>query len=630
MDPRLLRHYNQELQHLREMGAEFATQFPKIAARLRIDGLEVSDPYVERLLEGFAFLTARIQLKLDAEFPRFTQRLVEILYPQFLAPMPSMLIAKFNADPGDAALASGVKVERGSKMRSEAGRSGSTECQFRSAHDITLWPLEIVSAEYFSHTSSLPLNGRPEWKKFGGGVRLTLRTTAGLDFSKIGLDDLRLHISAVDETAYRLHELICGNSLGIAVLAGSGKGNGNGNGVKHALIDGDAVEPVGFDEEQALLPNTLRGFEGYRLMQEYFAFPQRFLFFDVFGLGDALRLVGGQEVEVIFLFSKGDANLLQTVDASSFALNCVPAINLFDHRCDRIQVDRGSHDMHVVPDRVRPMDFEIHDITMVTGYGVGLDSERRFLPLYSAFHTEEHGHEAYFAVQREPRMLSTTQRRDGPRSSYIGSEVFISVVDAREAPYSDDLQQLGVAAICSNRDLPLMMPMGVSASDLSLEKSVPVSSIRVIKGPSRPLSAQREGNVAWRLINQFTLNHVSLNDTDHEQGAAAIRELLRLYTHEGDSSLNKQIDGVRSMTTRQVVRRLPMPGPIAFGRGVQIEVEVDEMAFQGSSAFLFGCVLERFFARHVSMNGFTETIVRSQSRGVIMTGRPRCGTRPII
>lgn len=624
MDPRLLRHYNQELQHLREMGAEFAAQFPKIASRLRIDGLEVSDPYVERLLEGFAFLTARIQLKLDAEFPRFTQRLVEILYPQFLAPMPSMLIAKLNSEPGNIALASGVKVGRGSKLKSQAGRSGPTECQFRSAHDVTLWPIEIASAEYFSHASNLPLNGKADWKKFGGGVRMTFRVESGGDFSAIGLDDLRLHISASDETAYRLYELICGNTLGVVLMSGKGSSS------KHVLIDAGAIEPVGFDEDHALLPTTLRGFEGYRLMQEYFAFPQRFLFFDVLGFGDALRQLGGQEVEIVFLFAKGDSSLLQTVDASSFSLNCVPAVNLFEHRCDRIHVDRGSHDLHVVPDRVRPMDFEIHEIREVTGYGVGLESERRFVPLYSAFHTEEHGHEAYFAVQREPRMLSTTQRRDGPRSSYIGSEVFISIVDSREAPFSDDLQQLGVAATCSNRDLPLLMPVGTSSGDLSLEQSVPVSSVRIIKGPSRPLSAQREGNVAWRLINQFTLNHLSLNDTDQEQGAAAIRELLRLYTHEGDATLNKQIDGIRSLTTRQVVRRLPMPGPIAFGRGVQIELEVDEMAFQGSSAFLFGGVLERFFARHVSMNGFTETMVRSQTRGVIMSGRPRCGTRPIL
>jgi type VI secretion system protein ImpG len=172
--------------------------------------------------------------------------------------------------------------------------------------------------------------------------------------------------------------------------------------------------------------------------------------------------------------------------------------------------------------------------------------------------------------------------------------------------------------------------MGGTAPDLTLEQSVPVASIRVIKGPSRPLSAQRDGNVAWRLINQLSLNHLTLNDADAEKGAAALRELLRLYTHEADTAMHRQIEGLRQVSTRAVVRRLPMPGPIAFGRGVQINLEVDELAFQGSSAFLFGCVLERFFARHVSMNGFTETRMHSQTRGEILNGRPRCGTRPIL
>ena len=624
MDPRLLRHYNQELQHLREMGAEFATQFPKIAARLRIDGLEVSDPYVERLLEGFAFLTARIQLKLDAEFPRFTQRMVEILYPHFLAPIPSMLIAQLRPEMGDAALAAGVKINRGSTMLSQASKGSATECQFRTAHDVTLWPIEITGAEYFSHASNLPLASKPEWKRFGAGVRISLKAAAGLDFSNIGLDDLRFHCAAQDEVAYRLNELVCGNTLGIFVMSGKA------NGARHMALDADAVEPVGYDEDHALLPVTLRGFEGYRLMQEYFAFAQRFLFFDIRGVGDCLRQLGGQEAELVMLFSRGDTSLLQSVDAGSLALNCVPAINLFEHRCDRIQLTRETHDLHVVPDRVRPMDFEIHGITSVTGYGVGLDSERRFVPLYSAFHSEQDGHDAYFAVQREPRILSSTQRRDGPRSSYIGSEVFISLVDPREAPYADTLQQIGVAALCSNRDLPLLMPLGGAASDLTLQQSVPVSSIRVIKGPSRPVPAHSDGSAAWRLINQLTLNHLSLVDTDAEQGASALRQLLKLYANDGDAAHQRQIEGLRSIVKRQIVRRLPMPGPIAFGRGIQLELGVDELAFQGSSAFLFGSVLERFFARHVSMNGFTETRVKSLTRGDIMVGRPRCGTRPIL
>ncbi len=624
MDPRLLRHYNQELLHLREMGAEFATQFPKIASRLRIDGLEVTDPYVERLLEGFAFLTARIQLKLDAEFPRFTQRMLEILYPHFLAPIPSMLIAQLNPDPGDAALAAGVRIPRASAMHAQQARAGATECQFRTAHDITLWPIEIAAAEYFSHASNLPLAGKPEWKKFGGGVRISLKTTAGLDFSAIGVDDLQFHCSGSDELAYRLHEMVCGNTLGIFVMAGKGQGT------RHHAIEADAIEPVGFDEDEALLPVTLRGFEGYRLIEEYFAFPQRFLFFDVCGIGAALRQLGGQEADLVILFSRGDTHLMQSVDAASFSLNCVPAINLFEHRCDRIHVTPETSDFHVVPDRTRPMDFEIHGINTVTGYGVGLDSERHFAQLYSAFHQEQLGHDAYYTVQREPRLLSSAQKKDGPRSAYIGSEVFISLVDPQEAPFSDDLRQVSVAALCSNRDLPLLMHPGSGSSDLVLQQSAPLTSIRVVKGPSRPVAANTEGSAAWRLINQLTLNHVSLLDTDDEQGAAALRQMLRLHASEGDATQQRQIDGLRSITKRQIVRRLPMKGPIAFGRGVQLELGVDELAFQGASAFLLGCVLERFFARHVSLNSFTEVRVRSMTRGEILKGRPRCGTRPIL
>jgi type VI secretion system protein ImpG len=621
MDPRLLRYYNQELQHLREMGAEFAAQFPKIAARLRMDGIEVGDPYVERLLEGFAFLASRVQLKLDAEFPRFTERLLEIVYPNYLAPTPSMMIAQLQPVLGDAALATGAKVPRGSELRSGAIRGTHTECRFRTAQATELWPLEITAVSYFSHAANLPVARLPEWRKFGGGLRIRLRATAGLDFARIALQDLRLFCSASDEVSYKLHELICGHTLGALVLPVDGS-------ARHLVLSADSVRPVGFDDEHALLPVTLTGFAGYRLLQEYFAFPQRFMFFDLVDLGPALRAMGGEELEVVLLFDRGETSLQQTVDAKSLALNCVPAINLFEQRCDRIQVTPRTHDFHVVVDRARPMDFEIIELTEVTGYGQGMASERRFQPLYAAFHTEEYGHDAYYATQREPRLMSEKQKRDGPRSSYIGSEVFLTVVDASEAPYAGTLQQLAIRALCSNRDLPLLL--AAADGGLRLDLTAPVETVRILKGPSRPLSAMREGKLAWRFINQLTLNHLSLLDMDREHGAAALRELLRLYVQEADSAQHRQIEGLRSVRAEPVVRRLPLGGPIAFGRGVRIELEVDDLAFQGGSPYLLGCVLERYFARHVSMNGFTETRLRSPTRGDILVGKPMIGVRPTI
>ena len=458
MDPRLLRYYNEELRHLREMGAEFAEQFPKIAARLGLEGLEVTDPYVERLLEGFAFLAGRVQLKIDAEFPRFTQRLLEIVYPQFLCPTPAMLIAQFHPDLNDPALAKGLTLARGNVMHGQPGKAGATACEFRTAQDLTLWPLALTQAEYFTHAADLPMAALPEWRKYRSGLRLRLHTTAGLDFSQVALQDLRLHCAGLDDVAYRLHELLGGHTLGVLVLPTKRPA------AWHEALDGDCVDLVGFDDNQALLPETLHGLQGYRLLQEYFAFPHRYLSLDLAGIGDALRRHGGHEVDIVILFTRLDNALLQSVDAASLALHCAPAINLLERRCDRIHVANDTSDFHIVPDRTRPMDFEIHTVTEVMGFGSGVQAEWRFLPFYNAFHTEQQNHNAYYACQREPRLMSQVQQRDGPRTAYIGTEVYLSVVDALEAPFPAELRQIGVRALCTNRDLSVLMPVGQARS----------------------------------------------------------------------------------------------------------------------------------------------------------------------
>ncbi|SFU99391.1 type VI secretion system baseplate subunit TssF [Pseudoduganella namucuonensis] len=620
MDPRLLRYYNQELQHLHEMGAEFARQFPKIAGRLGIDGIEVADPYVERLLEGAGFLAARVQLKLDAEFPRFTRRLLEILYPNMLAPTPSMLVARFHPQPDEPNLARGATIARGSALRGHPARPDGTACEFRTAHDVTLWPLELVAAEYFSHAPDLP----PEARRARGGVRLRLRCGAGLAWRDLDLDRLRFYLSGSDEIAYKLHELIVGAGLGIGLgqaLASAARPRS-----WHAWLGADHVVPVGYADEQALLPVTPRLFQGCRLLQEYAALPQRFLFFDLLGLAPALRRMDGAELELVLPFARGDPALEGVVDAANFALFCAPAVNLFPKRADRIHLADDGAALHVVPDRTRPMDYEVAEVSGVDGHGG--DGEQQFLPLYAAYHAGPAGHTAYFSVEREPRLPSPS--RDGPRSAYLGSEVFLSLVDPEEAPYRDELRQLSVRTVCTNRDLPLSMPLGAGPTDFTLDAAAPLAAIRCVKGPSPPRSPLAEGARAWRFISQLSLNHLSLLDTDARQGAAALRQILGLYAAGDAPALARQIDAVLSVRATPSVRRLPPPGPLCYGRGVRIELEVDELGFQGGSAFLFGSVLERFFARHASLNGFTETVLRASGRGEIMRWGPRCGHRPIL
>jgi type VI secretion system protein ImpG len=639
MDPRLLQYYNLELQHLREMGAEFAEQFPKIAARLGINGLEVTDPYVERLIEGVGFLAARVHLKLDAEFPRFTQALLESVYPHYLAPTPSMVVAQFIPDANEPNLAGGFLVPRGSTMQGVAGADDPTACEFRTAQDVRLWPIEIVSASYFPYAPDLPLNTLPIAQRIKGGIRLRLKTTAGVKFPQLALDRLTIHLTGRNDVANTLYELCLATCLGAMVLPLQGSARW------HEFLPAVSLQPVGFSDREALLPVTLRSFQGYRLLQEYFSFPQRFRFFELTGLSRAIKRVDGNELELVILLGRGDPALEAVVDASNFALFCTPAINLFAKRADRIHVTESTHEYHVVPDRTRPLDFEVYEVTEVVGHGIGADSEQPFLPFYSAYSADEaHQRSAYFTTRREPRLVSAAHRRRGVRSSYIGSEVFLSLVDSAQAPFSGDLRQLSIQTLCTNRDVVLQMPVGITRSDFTLDTAAPVERIRVVSGPSRPYAPLADGATAWRAISHLSLNYLSLVDSTTQEGAAALRDLLELYSASSDMSARKQVEGIRSVRVTPIVRRLPAvprgdgalagrgrgASMLAFGRGLEVVVEVDEMAFEGGSAFLLGSVLSQFFSRYVSINSFTETALRSLGRGEVNRWVPHWGARPTL
>ena len=638
MDPRLLQYYNIELQHLREMGAEFAEEFPKIAARLGMNGLEVTDPYVERLIEGVGFLAARVHLKLDAEFPRFTQALLETIYPHYLAPTPSMLVAQFTPDANEPGLAKGVTVPRGTTMRGVKGADDPTECEFRTSQDLTLWPIEIVSASYFSYAPDLPLTSLPIGQRIKGGVRIRLRTTAGVKFSQTAVDRLALYLTGRSDVANGLYELSLAAGLGTLVVSGRDASR------SHELLPAASIQPLGFNDREAMLPVTLRSFQGYRLLQEYFSFPHRFRFVELSGLRRVLSRIDATELELVILLGRGDPNLEKVVDASNVALFCTAAVNLFSRRADRIHISDGAYEYHVVPDRTRPMDFEVYEVTEVIGHGVGAGSEQEFRPFYAAYSAdEEHRHSAYFTTRREPRLVTAERKRRGVRSSYIGSEVFLGLVDAGHAPFSGDLRQLSIQTLCTNRDLVLQMPVGIGKSDFTLDVAAPVTTIRVIAGPSRPYAPLADGAVSWRAISHLSLNYLSLVNVSEHEGAGALRDLLELYASSSDVSARKQIDSIRSVRVNPVVRRVPtlMQGSgaedrrpaapqLAFGRGLSVTVEVDELAFEGGSAFLLGSVLAHFFSRYVSINSFTETALRSLGRGEIHRWVPQWGARQTL
>jgi type VI secretion system protein ImpG len=395
--------------------------------------------------------------------------------------------------------------------------------------------------------------------------------------------------------------------------------------------DAAALRAIGFDEHEAMLPYSDRSFSGYRLLQEYFACPERLRFVEFTGLRSLLARAQGNEFEIVVWLERSVARLHNAIDAGNFRLFCTPAVNLFERSADRIHLQQGRTEYHILGDRTRPMDFEVHSVLDVQGYGDRQEPEQSFLPFYGGTSRTWHDAQAaFYTLRREPRLLSSRQKENGARSSYVGSETFIALVDANDAPYSTTLRQLDLRLLCTNRDLPLQMPVGKSYTDFTLDTDAPVASIRCVAGPTRPRVPSATGETAWRLISHLQLNYLSLLDEDDEHGAAALREMLGLYHDEFDAAVRRQIEGIRQVVAKPATRRVPVPGPITYGRGLEITLTCADAAFEGGSAFLLASVLQHFFARYVSLNSFTETVLRTFERNEVARWPATPGKRPIL
>ena len=628
MHSKLLPYYEQELKHIREAAAEFALEHPKVAKRLALNvassGGECPDPYVERLLEGFAFLAARVQLKQDSEYSKFTQHLLELIYPGFLAPLPSMLIAQLLPDLDDAGLATGPRVPRHSAMLSRLLPGERTACKFRIAQEVRLWPLQVRQARYQAHVTDLSSQILATVPRARACLRICFQVTASLVASKLSLDTLTLYLSGSESVAHRIFEQLFAQCLAVAVYQPSKRTS-----PCVGILPAQSLVPGGLRDDEALLPPVSQSFGGYRLLKEYAAMPERYLFAHINGLQELLSKIDADEFEILFLMDRADTVLEKTVDVGGFMLHCVPAVNLFPKRAERIEVKPGQHEHHLVADNGQPMNFEVHSVTAVGGIDdSGVQKSRQFRAIYNRQDMSGDNEQAFYSIRRMPRLLSKAQLVHGPRTGYVGTEVYLSLVDPNDAPISGLVSHLSVETLCSNRDLPITLSVG-SAEDFSFEDSFPIQGIRCIKGPTRPVAPALEGETPWRLLSHLQLNYLSLVDGDAREGAASLREMLTLYGADPRSPLHKQVEGVISVISRSAICRVPVAGPITFGRGVQVELTLDERAFEGTSILVLATVMERFLARHASINSFVQMVLLSQSRGEVKRWMPRIGLRAI-
>jgi type VI secretion system protein ImpG len=652
MDREFLDLYNRELSLLYEQAGDFAEEYPGIAERLGGLVRERTDPMIAGLLEGAAFLAARVQLKLQHEFPEFTANLLEQLAPNFLAPTPSAMLVKALAPFADPALREGKRYARGSYFDATyRERERNLACRFRLCSDIVLWPFDLRGAEYFLTAGPMQALGVPVERDAIAGLRLSLthRMAARLEdeisdeeartkpeywFAGCRTGELPIYLGGAEDDAIALYEQIIGNCVGVYFRFLDDYGDP----VVHKM-PADCVRQIGFDEDDALFPIDNRVFRGSELLREYFTFPRKFLGFRLIRLREMMPRLRSKSVDVVFAFNEQNSRLAAAVDQKSFSLYTAPAINLFEKTTDRIAIRSNTHEYHVVPDRSRYLEYEPHRVLDVFAHFPGAREKVPVRSLYSASVDRAASTVGglYYTVRRMPRRRTVEEKAYGTVSDYTGTDMFISLLEPGELSGRTSAVELSLRVLCSNRHLPEQLPVGQGGADFHLLDDVSLG-LSCISGPTRPrepvVSQMRTrseiasvGLVTWRLINMLSLNYLGMVDRGAGKNAAALREMLMLFADFVEDATERKIRGVRGLDSRPVVRRIRERAGSGAARGQEISILFDEKAFEGSGVFLLGAVLERFFADYAGFNYFTQTVVSTTERGEIMRWPPRMGTR---
>lgn len=619
MDPRLLRAYNEELAYLRETAREFGEEHEAVAGRLGLKTPTDPDPYVERLLEGVAFLSARVQLKQQDQYPQFTEHLLQAVQPHYLAPTPSICIAQLEPSDGDPILVTGVTVPRGTELTATAVDHGNAPVQFRTGHPVMLWPLKIVEAEYLASRAAIAPYVTAANVRAEAGLRLRFTTTGAMELAKVRPRDLPLYLDGSEAVPGELYRQIAGETLAVV-----SQPVGSTRGWQKLPLP----EAIGFDEDHALLPAEHRSFRGYRLLSEYFACPERFLFASLMGLDRAFAACpDGDDAacDVVLLFSRNAAPLAGAVDPANFKLYATPAINLFEKQLGRVPVSPYEHEYHVVPDRTKPLDFELFRILDVKAFGRENTDPRPVVPLYAFGALLYDWRDAiFYTSQIRTRRLSTREQRLRRRTDYIGTETWISLTAPGDPERLDGVTELAVRGLVTNRELPeLLQFRGDSHFQVD---GLPVRHVSVLRSPTRPRPPLGLHDAAWRVIGHLTPNYTTLIPMDGDD-ASVLRDHLALYGRQDDPQLRRQIDSILSVSGRAVTRRVPGLDRMAVARGLRIHLKLDDAGFENSRLFLFAAVVERFLAEFTTVNSFTETQVETPLEGMVARWPPRIGRR---
>lgn len=615
MSDQLYGYYERELNFIRQLGQEFARQYPGAAGRLLLEPNRSLDPHVERLIEAFALLTGRVSQKLDDEFPELTASMLGVLYPHYLAPIPSMAVVQFELDYDRAPLPEGFVIGRGSRLHSPPVNDVS--CRFRTAYPVHLWPVQLTAARYLAPPFPADLGAPPGT---AAALRLRLVCRSGLSFPELALERLRFFLAGDGQTTATLYESIFNNTAAVSMRSPEG-------GETVWLDPGDCIGEVGFGADEGLLPTPPTSFPGYRLLTEFFAFPSKFLFFDLGGFGRARGAGFGRVMEAALFLNRATPGLEQAVNVETFRQGCTPVVNLFEQTAEPIALTQSRHEYRIVPDVAIPHGAEVYSVDQV----LGTDPSSRVSSEYHPFYAFHHG-----SSRAERRAFWYASRRPSHREGDRGTEVDLSLVDLDFDPRLPAESTLVVRTTCTNRDLPARLQHLGDRLTFGLEAAAPVSAVRCLRMPTAPLRLPARRGAHWRLVSHLCLNHLSI--TDPVEGRRVLQEILGLYdftdadSGEAASAATRQtIDGITSVESRRAVGWLDAPEGGGFCRGVEVTVEFDEKRYVGTGLYLFASVLERFLGLYVSLNSFSQLVARTRTnQGVLKRWPPRAGEHRLL
>jgi type VI secretion system protein ImpG len=607
MRDELLPYYERELKFVRQMAAEFAEKYPKVAGRLLLQPDTCEDPHVERLIEAFALLTGRIHHKLDDEFPEITEALLDALYPHYLRPVPPQGIVQFQLNPSQSAPAS-TQVPAGTPVHTKP--ENGNVCSFRTCYPVTLWPLRVTGASVTT-VNRFVTPGMPV--EAAAVIRIKMEWLGGLRFEQVPVDSIRFYLNGESAAVHTLYEFLFLNSLGVSIRALPAT-----EGAAHAILPASCLTQVGFTTAEGILPYSDRSFLGYRLLQEYFSFPEKFFFVDLKGLDRLPKSGFGTAFEIcIFLKQPEERHRLialeQSVGADTFQLGCAPVVNLFERIAEPIRLSQTKTEYRIVPDQHRQMQTEVYSVDRVASANY-LDELRIYEPFYSVRHATEEEHRHFWHAHRRPSI----------RKNDTGTEMYLSLVDLDFNPAVPPVEMLSVRLTCTNRDQASRLKMSNEFGELELEQ-VALVRARFLRKPTATLRPPMRRGLQWRLISHLSLNHLSIV----ENGRAALQEILRLYDFSNDPVVRNQIGGIGDVTSRSCISRVVSDTGVTFCRGTDVTLEFDEDQYVGTGVFLLASVLQRFLGLYSAVNSFSRVTAKTR-RGVVKRWQPLAGEQILL